>query len=128
MKIKNSEMVNFINGVQEIKEKKLPIKLGYAITRNMKLMEPSAEAYSEEQQKLIDKYVEKDADGKPKVLKNDYVFLDEDAYAKGVNELLEIENEIEAHIVPFSELEKCDTEQFDALSIRDLSLLEFMTE
>lgn len=128
MKIKNSEMVAFINGVKEIKEKRIPIKLGYAITRNMKLMEVAAEAYNEEYQNLIGKYAEKDEEGKPKVENEEYILLDEKNYHKEINELLEIENEFEIHKIPFEELEKCDTEQFDALSIKDISLLEFMVE
>ena len=45
MKIKNSQIVNFINGIMNLKEKKLPIKLGYAISRNIKIMEPIATSY-----------------------------------------------------------------------------------
>ncbi len=43
-----------------------------------------------------------------------------------MDELLGIENEVAIHTVPLSELEKCDLEQFDALTVKDLKLLDFM--
>jgi len=127
MKIKNSQLVTFLNGVDGIQSKNLPIKVGYAITRNIDLMESVAKAYDEERNKIIKKYAKKDEAGQPVVNGNSYDIEDALNFEAEMNELLEIENELEIHTVPFSELEKCDMEQFDALSVKDLKLLAFMT-
>ena len=128
MKIKNSQIVNFINGIMNLKEKKLPIKLGYAITRNIKIMEPVATSYEEERQKILGKYAEKDDSGKFRVEDGSYNISDIVAYEREMNELLAIENEMQLHTVTFDEIEKCDLEQFDALSVQDITLLDLMME
>lgn len=127
MRIKNSQVVAFLNGVSDIQNKKLPIKVGYAITRNINLMESVAKAYEEERKKVLDKYVQKDGNGEYIVKDGAYKIEDLSIYESEMGELLEIENELAVHTVRFEELEKCDTEQFEALSVRDINLLTFMT-
>ena len=128
MKIKNSQIVNFINGVMNLKEKKLPIKLGYAITRNIKIMDPAATSYEEERYKILGKYAEKDDSGKFKVEDGSYIISDISRYEREMDELLGIENEMQLHTVTIEEIEKCDMEQFDALSVQDITLLDMMME
>ncbi len=128
MKIKNSQIVSFINGVVELREKQLPVKLGYAIAKNLGAMKSISEAYEEERIKVLSKYAEKGADGKFLVEDNSYVIPDMENYGREIGELLEIENEVAIHTVAFEELEKCDSDKFDALSIQDIQVLEIMTE
>lgn len=128
MKIKNSQIVNFINGVMNLKDKKLPVKLGYAITRNKKIMDPVATSYEEERQKILGKYAEKDDSGKFKVEDGAYIISDILGYEREMDELLEIENEMHLHTVTIDEIEKCDLEQFDSLSVQDITLLDMMME
>ena len=128
MNIKNNNMIAFINGVATIQSKKLPIKVGYAISKNIKIMEPIAVAYDEERKKILDKYASKDESGELLVDGDSYVIENQEGYKKEIQELLDIDNEIQIHTISFSELEKCDTEKFDALSVQDISLLEFMME
>lgn len=128
MKIRNSQIVNFINGVMNLKEKKLPIKLGYAITRNIKIMDPVATSYEEERYKILGKYAEKDDSGKFKVEDGSYIISDISGYEREMEELLGIENEMQLHTVTIEEIEKCDMEQFDALSVQDITLLDMMME
>ena len=45
-----------------------------------------------------------------------------------MNELLGIESELQVHTVTLDEIEKCDTEKFDALTPGELEILEFMIE
>ena len=111
-----------------LKEKKLPIKLGYAITRNIKIMDPVATSYEEERQKILGKYAEKDDSGKFKVEDGSYIISDISGYEREMEELLGIENEMQLHTVTIEEIEKCDMEQFDALSVQDITLLDMMLE
>ena len=127
MKIKNSQVVAFLNGVADIQSKSLPTKVGYAIARNIALLESVAKAYEEERTKIIDKYAKKGEDGRYIVVGNTYDIQDMSGFGADMDELLGIENEVSIHTVTISELEKCDLEQFDALTIKDLKLLDFMT-
>ena len=72
MKIKNSQVVAFLNGVADIQSKMLPTKVGYAIARNIALLESVAKAYEEERTKIIDKYAKKGEDGRYIVVENTY--------------------------------------------------------
>lgn len=126
MKIKNSQVVAFLNGVADIQSKMLPTKVGYAIARNIALLESVAKAYEEERTKIIDKYAKKGEDGRLIVVGNTYDIQDMAGFGTDMDELLGIENEVAIHTVPLSELEKCDLEQFDALTVKDLKLLDFM--
>ena len=56
MKIKNKQMVAVFNGIAKIKRKQLPIKVGFAINKNMKAMESAAQAYEEARAEILEKY------------------------------------------------------------------------
>lgn len=128
MKITNREIVKIFNGIRTIEEKKLPVKLGFAINKNVKAMRGIAEAYDAERTKILDKYGQKDEDGHLEISGDEYVLTDKKAYAAEMNELLGIESELQVHTVTLDEIEKCDTEKFDALTPGELEILEFMIE
>lgn len=128
MKISNRQIVRIFNGMPAVRKKQLPVKVGFAINKNMKGIEDAAEAYTAEQRKLLDKYCEKDEFGQFKLEGNEFVLRDKKAYGEEINELLDIENEIQIHTVSLDDIEKCDSEKFDALTPDELSLMEFMIE
>ncbi len=128
MKITNREIVKIFNGIRTIEEKKLPVKLGFAINKNVKAMRGIAEAYDAERTKILNKYGQKDEDGQLEISGDEYVLTDKKAYAAEMNELLGIESELQVHTVTLDEIEKCDTEKFDALTPGELEILEFMIE
>lgn len=128
MKITNREIVKIFNGIRTIEEKKLPVKLGFAINKNVKAMRGIAEAYDAERTKILDKYGQKDEDGQLEISGDEYALTDKKAYAAEMNELLGIESELQVHTVTLDEIEKCDTEKFDALTPGELEILEFMIE
>lgn len=128
MKIKNSQIVNIFNHIGEVKEKNIPVKIGFAINKNIALLNSSARAYEEERKKILDKYGEKDENGNPKVIDGEFAIKDHEQYSKELGDLLGIENDIPVHTLPIEEFEKCDNEKFDSLTPNDLSVLEFMIE
>lgn len=128
MKITNREIVKIFNGIRTIEEKKLSVKLGFAINKNVKAMRGIAEAYDAERTKILNKYGQKDEDGQLEISGDEYVLTDKKAYAAEMNELLGIESELQVHTVTLDEIEKCDTEKFDALTPGELEILEFMIE
>lgn len=128
MKITNRQIVNIYNNIGAIRNKNLPIKLGFAINRNMKAMKTIAESYSAEQKKILDRYCEKDEFGQFRTEGDEFVLSDRKAYAKEIGELLAIESEVQVHTVSIEEIEKCDSGKYDALTPNELALLEFMIE
>lgn len=128
MKITNRQIVNIYNNIGAIRNKNLPIKLGFAINRNMKAMETIAEPYSAEQKKILDRYCEKDEFGQFRTEGDEFVLSNRKAYAKEIGELLAIESEVQVHTVSIEEIEKCDSGKYDALTPNELALLEFMIE
>lgn len=128
MKITNREIVKIFNGIRTIEEKKLPVKLGFAINKNVKAMRGIAEAYDAERTKILNKYGQKDEDGQLEISGDEYVLTDKKAYAAEMNELLGIESELQVHTVTIDDISRCDEDKFDALTPGELEILEFMIE
>lgn len=128
MKLKNSDIVRIFQGMPGIRKKRLPIKIGFAVNKNMNVMRSIAESYDTERAKILDKYGEKDESGKIKTDGDEYILADKKSYTEEMKELLSIESKIEIHMVTLDEIEKCDSEKFDALTPDELELLEFMIE
>ena len=63
MKLKNKDILNFVNGCASLREKRLPVKLGYAIKKNLAAVSDAANAYDAERQELLEKYAAKGGDG-----------------------------------------------------------------
>lgn len=100
LNLTNEAIVNTIAVLGELNNVKLPVKVAYAITKNINKINNELKPYNEEKAKLIDKYGEKDKEGKLKAdefgnvnLKKEYI----GDWNRDIKELLSIENEIEIH-------------------------------
>jgi len=106
MKIKNLEMVAFLNNADEIQKKRLPIKLHYALKLNREALWNKAQIYMQEYERLK-------KEGKQKEL----------------NELICSDTEAEAQKVKFSDLAKMDdSENYDALTGNEFAIIDFMID
>lgn len=128
MKLKNKQIVVFLNTYEEMKGKKLPVKFGYAVKKNASALKDAAVAYTAERKEILDRYAKKDKNGKNIVEDNCYVISDQEEYAKEIEELLEIETEAEIQKVSEEIIEKCDDPRYDPLTLEELATLEFMAE
>lgn len=130
MKITNKQVRDFVLGVRNngLANKRLPVKIGYAISRNLNNMDGILNSYEDARQKLIDQYAEKNEDGTMKIKDNVAVIAPENskAFSEAIDELLAIENEIDIHTINFDEVEKCDTDKYDSLTTADLLTLDIM--
>lgn len=100
--LSNERIVNTIDVLGELNNAKLPVKVAYAITKNINKINSELKAYNEEKAKLIDKYGEKDKEGKLKVDKKGNIPLKEEhieEWNRDIAELLSIENEIDIHMI-----------------------------
>ena len=110
MKVKNKDIVTFLNGIGGFKDKRFPVKVTYAINKNIKAVPGAAEAYKNTFDELRNQYMDKDAEGNIK--------YDE--------ELREIEVDIDLIMLNYDDLEKCDSDKYGTLTVRDMETLDIM--
>ena len=125
LNLSNERIVNTINVLGELNNSKLPVKVAYAITKNINKINTELKAYNEEKAKLIDKYGEKDKEGKLKTDEYGNVTLKEDYiqdWNKDIAELLSIENEIDIHMINLDDLLNSNYN----ISPAELSVIDFM--
>ena len=99
MKLTNRKIVNDANLLGNLTHKQLPIKVSYAIAKNISKIEKELEIYNKERQKLIEKYCLKDEEGNLIDENNQFKIADGnlEAWNKDMNELLDIEIDINIH-------------------------------
>ena len=130
MKITNRQVIEFINSVSanKLASKRLPVKVAYAISRNLDKMNNIITSYETARKTLLDQYAKKNEEGKAKEKDGNYVIQEDQkqAFSDEMKELLEVENEIDLHTINMDEVEKCDTDKYDSLTTADLMTLDVM--
>lgn len=108
MKLSNEKLVNSIGVLNKLTNMELPIKLSYAFSKNITKIDRELTAYNKEREKLINKYGEKDEEGNLKTKEDGTInILDIDSFNKDLKEILEIETEVDIHLI---DLEKVDAD------------------
>lgn len=100
MKLSNERLVRDISGLSELTRKSLPVKISYAIAKNISKIESNVKIYNEERQKLIDKYSVKDENGKTVISENNQITIEPtelENWNNDMKDLQEIEVEIDIH-------------------------------
>lgn len=127
LNLSNERIVNTINALVKLNNTQLPIKVAYAISKNVNKIESELKVYNTERNKLANKYGEKDKEGKLKVDENGNVPLKEEYiedYNRDIKELLSIENEIDIHMIKLDDLLNSNYD----ISPAELSAIDFMIE
>lgn len=107
MKLTNKKIVNDSMILMEISRKELPIKVSYALAKNISKIEKELDIYNSERQKLLDKYCIKDEHGENKVDENNQLKIQEEYlkdWNQDIKELQNIELEIDIHKFKLEEL------------------------
>lgn len=124
-KITNRKILADINVLTNLAQQRLPVKLGFAIAKNLNKIESILNVYNKERDKIIDKYCSKDKNG-DRIIKEDNTYSIAAKVKKNFNqeseELLDIENEIEIHKVKLNSFDDAE------LSIAELQAIEYMIE
>lgn len=125
MKLSNDKILNDAKRLGEIAQKQLPVKVSYAIAKNIAKIESELGIYNKERQKLIDQYSQKDdkeqvlADEKGNIkLKEENI----EAWNKDMKELLSIENDIDIHKFSINALDG------HIMTPAELMLIDYMIE
>lgn len=100
MIIKNEKLVNSIVVLSKLTQMELPIKLSYALSKNITKIDRELAVYNKERQKLIEKYGEKDKEGKLKTKEDGTININDiDSFNNDLKEILEIETEVDIHLI-----------------------------
>lgn len=108
MKFSNEGLLTDITGLRNLSQKQLPVKVSYAIAKNIGKIESELKIYYKEREKLIDKYAQKDDKGNISADDNGQIAFKEESiedWNKGIKELLSIENDIDIHKFKLEQLE-----------------------
>lgn len=128
MRLTLKEISDKYQAFNKIIAKKLPIKLSYAISKNMTTLEDEAKVIDDNRIKLAQTYAEKNEDGTPKIIDHSYVISDLESFNKELNEYYKSETDIEVCKIDSNELDKLDDPKYDALSPSEIMVLQFMLE
>ena len=128
MRLTLKEISDKYQAFNKIIAKKLPIKLSYAISKNMTTLEDEAKVIDDNRIKLAQTYAEKNEDGSPKVINNSYVIDDIESFNKELSEYYKTEIDIDICKVNSSILDKLDDPKYDVLSPSEIMTLQFMLE
>ena len=130
MKIKLETIMMSYNTLSNIRDKRLPLRVGYTLSKNLALLGQEAEIIDVERRKLCEKYaIQKD--GKPSITNGAYDMTPEDEIACNTEyaEFLQTKTDIPFTEIPLSLLETIDSGNYDALTPRELDALSiFITE
>lgn len=126
IKLSNNQIVNDAAALGAISQKNLPIKVSYALAKNIGKIEGELQIYNKEKQKLIDKYSIKDEEGKPLIEDNNIRIAEEYImdWNRDIKDLLDIESEIDIHKFHIDELVNSNCN----MSPMELMLIDYMIE
>lgn len=125
MKITNRELQSKVQILNMLSNRQLPVKVSYALAKNINSVNKELKIFESERQKLIKEYSLKNESGDPKIEDNKILFPDEEKENEcneKYNELLDIETEIEIRTVNENELLNSNLE----FSPAELIELDFM--
>lgn len=127
MKLTNRKIVNDASLLGSLVHKQLPIKISFAISKNIAQIEKELEIYNKERQKLLDKYCVKNKKGENLVDENNQLEIAKehiDNWNRDLNELLDIEIDINIHKFSESDLLNSSCE----MTAAEIMLIDFMIE
>ena len=121
---------NIYESLSTLMTKKLPIKMAFAIQKNMKQIKEIVDFSSEREGEIIRKYAMRDENGEPQRTEDGERILINDAplFIEDMDELTNTEMPVELTKISMSDIERCDEDRFDSLSPSEIGALEEMIE
>ncbi|MBC8630257.1 DUF1617 family protein [[Eubacterium] tenue] len=125
MKLTNKKILNDAMTIGAISNKELPVKVSYALAKNISKIEKELQIYNTERERLIEKYSVKDDDNKTVIDENNQIKIQDkylEDWNKDIKELQEIEVEIDIHKFKLEELNGYN------MTAAELMAIEYMIE
>lgn len=119
MKLKNIEIMNSIPVINKLLQSDIDITAQFVLNKNTSAINDIAKAYVTGRNKLLDKYVKKDEEGKMVIENDNYIFDDGNAEKciDEMNKLNNIENDIKLQKLSIEDLKgaKVTGPEFEAI-------------
>lgn len=98
-KLTNKEILDKVNILGDISNRKLPVKVSYALAKNISKIESELKHYNNERVKIVDKYCERDEENNLKIENGNYVVKEDEIenWNKDMKDLQDIEIEFDVH-------------------------------
>lgn len=133
IKLTLKDIKAYEEGLNRLGDKHLPIALQFAIAKNKKALVNELLTADEQRIKFIEETARRDSDNNIVTDEDtgNIVFKNEAAekeFYKKYNELFNTDTEVNISTVGMDVIEKCETEDYDNLTVDDISVLLFMLE
>ena len=118
MKLTNKQIVESRVAIQKVLSNDLSIRTQFKLNKNVAELNNVISIYEGSRQKLIEKYCDKDKEGKPIIVNGCYTFKEKnEEFNKDFNDLNDIENEINIEQLTLDELDgvKLNNAEFNAI-------------
>lgn len=127
--MKASTIQNMYMTLNNVGTKKLPVKLSFVLARNLKKLQEVVQDIDAKRNELLNRYGEKDEKGELIVGENGSVKIPEaEKFMDELNEVLNADIEITLDKVTVEDVEKCDSEKYDSLTVDEMGAMEYMFE
>ena len=125
--MKVGEIQKIHTALSSIRNKKLPIKVSFVLSRNLKKMDDVVHDMDEKRNELLNKYGEKDVNGMLAVGENGNVRIEDPTkFMDELNEMLDTDVEITLDTISEADIEKCDQDGYDGLTVDEVGALDCM--
>ena len=116
--------------LSQIANKRLPVKLAYAVGRNLTKLSPEYETAETQRTKLCEEYAERGDDGKPVMVSGNYQIAADRAeeFQAQINDLFDMDVEVELMKVDTAVLDALDADRYDPLTPAQIMAIGWMIE
>lgn len=123
-KLTNKEILDKVGMLGELSNRKLPVKVSYAIAKNINKVDRELKDYNKEREKILKECCLKDEEGDLKIEDGNYSIDPEkmDKWNKDMKDLQDIKVEIDAHTFKLEELNGHE------MAPNELMCIDFMIE
>ena len=128
--MKAKDVYNTYVRLRSVADKKLPIKIAFIVSRNLKKMQSVAQDVDTNRAMLFEKYGERKDDGSLDYAEDGSLAIPKEFINSFADELMEIMNaEINITLDPLTEedIEKCDGDGYDRLTVDEIGALMLLT-
>lgn len=131
MKLTNQTLIDFLNKIAALKDKKCPMAVSRALILTHKSAKENYEIYEEQLKKLFDDCALRDDNGEKVLEPNGFPRIKEDCidtFNTSLNDLLNLEIDIEDHKFSESLLDNWDDTKYDVLTPDEVEILLMLTD
>lgn len=111
-------------------KKHWPVKVNYAIAKNLKALLAELEVYNAERTRVLKENALKDENGNAVVEDGSYKFAEdkEQEVIKEIDDMYNIETELDVHMIKLEDVNECDADGYDGTTLEDITAIEFMIQ